>query len=250
MSTSIVAVSYVNTTPFIYGIKSKLASPTYTLSLEHPAKCASILLNGKADIGLVPVAVIPLLDGYDIVSDYCISCDGAVETVCLYSEVPLSEIDTVLLDYQSKTSVNLVKILADKLWKINPQWEDGNADYIDEIGGKSAGLVIGDRAFELKGKYRYTYDLGAEWKRLTGLPFVFACWVAKKGIAEEVLTQFNEALGYGIENKENLIEELDSSSHLDLHQYLENSILFTLDADKRKAMVLFYNLSATPIVNR
>ena len=74
MRTSIVAVSYLNTTPFIYGIQQKLLGSEFELSLEHPAKCASVLLEGKVDIGLVPVAVLPELDGYQIISDYIQLC--------------------------------------------------------------------------------------------------------------------------------------------------------------------------------
>ncbi|MBL4624596.1 MAG: menaquinone biosynthesis protein [Flavobacteriales bacterium] len=250
MSTSIVAVSYLNTTPFIYGIQEKLSKSEFELSIEHPAKCASILINNEADIGLVPVVVLPQLIEYVTISDYCIACDGAVDTVCLYSEVPLPQIDLIYLDYQSKTSVNLIKILAEKLWKISPKWKNADADYIQEIGGNSAGLVIGDRAFELTGKYKYMYDLGAEWKKLTGLPFVFACWVAKKAVPEHSITQFNQALRYGVENKKNAITNLKSVPNVGLDNYLENRILFEMDAEKNGAIDLFLNYLATPIINR
>ena len=248
MSTSIVAVSYLNTTPFIYGIQQKLPDSEFELALEHPAKCASVLLEGKVDIGLVPVAALPELEGYQIISDYCIGCNGEVETVCLYSDVPLSEIQTIYLDYQSKTSVNLIKILAKELWKINPNWKDADTNYIDNITGKSAGLVIGDRAFDLAERYRYTFDLGDGWKRLTGLPFVFACWVAKTGVPNSVKTKFNEALKYGMDYREDLISELKLESGVDYSNYLKNRILFTKGDKGREAISLFLNYLATPII--
>ncbi|MBT6440085.1 MAG: menaquinone biosynthesis protein [Flavobacteriales bacterium] len=248
MRTSIVAVSYLNTTPFIYGIQQKLPGSEFELSLEHPAKCASVLLEGKVDIGLVPVAALPELEGYQIISDYCIGCNGVVETVCLYSDVPLSEIQTIYLDYQSKTSVNLIKILAKELWKINPTWKDAEANYIDNITGKTAGLVIGDRTFALAKKYRYTFDLGVEWKRLTGLPFVFACWVAKKEVPNGVKTKFNKALKYGIDCKEDLISELKLELGVDHSNYLKNRILFTAGEQGKEAISLFLKYLATPII--
>jgi len=248
MSTSIVAVSYLNTTPFIYGIQQKLPDSEFELALEHPAKCASVLLEGKVDIGLVPVAALPELEGYQIISDYCIGCNGEVETVCLYSDVPLSEIQTIYLDYQSKTSVNLIKILAKELWKINPTWKEADTHYIDNITGKTAGLVIGDRTFDLVEKYRYTFDLGVEWKRLTGLPFIFACWVAKKEVPNGVKTKFNEALKYGIDHKEDLISELKLESGVDHSNYLKNRILFTTGDEGREAINLFLNYLSTPII--
>ncbi|MBL4651917.1 MAG: menaquinone biosynthesis protein [Flavobacteriales bacterium] len=249
MSTSIVAVSYLNTTPFIYGIQEKLSSSEFELSLEHPANCASNLLERKADIGLVPVAVIPQLIDYKVISNYCIACDGEVETVCLYSEVPLNEIEVIYLDYQSKTSVALIKILAKKFWKITPKWLVADANYINDIKDTSAGLVIGDRAFNLANKYKYTYDLGAEWKKFTNLPFVFACWVAKKEISEDCITQFNDALQFGIDNKKRLISELDHKANVYMFNYLENRISFEIDARKRQAIDLFLNYLSIPIIN-
>src|SRR6185369_11597556 len=115
---------------------------------------------------------------HHIISDYCIGADGDVGSVLLLSDVPMSEIKNVLLDYQSRTSVTLAQVLADKYWRIKPRWTDAKENYERDIKGTTAGVVIGDRTFALKNKFKYTYDLSGEWKIFTGLPFVFACWVA------------------------------------------------------------------------
>ena len=79
------------------------------LIIDFPSKIASMLLEDKIDVGLVPVAIIPEMKEHHIISDYCIGSVGAVASVCLFSEVPLDKIKNVLLDYQSRTSVALLK---------------------------------------------------------------------------------------------------------------------------------------------
>ena len=81
------------------------------LVIDYPANVAKLLVENKIDIGLIPVAAIPLLREHYIISDYCIGCDGEVASVCLFSQVPINEIETILLDYQSKTSVALLQLL-------------------------------------------------------------------------------------------------------------------------------------------
>ena len=104
------SVSYLNSIPFVYGLES--SGMEVDLSLEIPSLCGQKLLNNEVDIALLPVAFIPTLDYADVVSPYCISSDGAVQTVCLFSEVPLEQIDTILLDYHSRTSNALVQLLS------------------------------------------------------------------------------------------------------------------------------------------
>ena len=106
------AVSYLNTKPLLYGIRrSDELMQQIELIEEYPSKIADKLISGMIDIGLVPVSIIPKLDEAHIVTDFCIGANGDVASVCLFSEVPLIEIKTVLLDYQSCTSVALIKIL-------------------------------------------------------------------------------------------------------------------------------------------
>ena len=114
------AVNYLNTKPLIYGFEKGAMKDEIDLLLDHPANIAKMLLHDTIDIGLVPVAIIPGMQEYYIVSDYCIGCDGDVASVCLFSEVPLPEIEMILLDHQSKTSADLLKILAKEYWHVKP----------------------------------------------------------------------------------------------------------------------------------
>src|ERR1051325_9156814 len=91
------AVSYVNAKPFVYGIEKSGFLKEYDLSLDVPSVCAEKLITGKVDIGLAPIAIIPLLKEYYIFPDFCIGADGPVKSVILYSEVPLNEIQAIHL---------------------------------------------------------------------------------------------------------------------------------------------------------
>jgi chorismate dehydratase len=235
------AVSYLNSKPFIYGLEHSAIIYDIDLQLDIPSVCAAKLLENKVDIGLVPVAVLPEMDEYHIISDYCIGADGEVGSVLLLSEVPLNDIRTVLLDYQSRTSVELVQVLANKYWKIQPAWQDAEKDYETRIGGTTAGVVIGDRTFPLKNKHKYCYDLAGEWKKFTTLPFVFACWVSNKELDDSFTEPFNAALKKGLESKSEVIKQYTKShkTDFDIKDYLENKLDFILDEKKREALKLF-----------
>ncbi len=234
-------VSYLNSKPFIYGLEHSEIITNIDLQLDIPSTCAQKLIDGKIDIGLIPVAALPLLKEAYIISDYCIGARGKVSSVMLYSNVPLTQIKTVFLDYQSKTSVALVKILTTYFWKINPEWIGAKENFENNIKENEGAVIIGDRTFELKNKYAFAYDLAEEWQKFTKLPFVFACWVANKKIDQIFINNFNTALKFGIDNREKLIEELKKSNNykIDLKTYLNENISYEYDDKKKEAMNLF-----------
>ena len=160
------------------------------LTREIPSECANKLLNNMVDIALVPVAIIPRLPYYKVISSYGISSNGAVETVCLFSQRPLNEIETIILDYHSKTSNELVQLLCRHYWHISPKFVYSDAEFSDQISDSTAGLIIGDRAYQFRSEFSFVYDLSEEWKKWTSLPFVFACWVANKPIQRALKMPF------------------------------------------------------------
>lgn len=236
------AVSYLNTIPFIHGIEqSSSLMNQIELGRDIPSECARKLASGKVDLGLVPVAILPELDNAYIVTDFCIGAVGDVDSVILFSDVPLEEIDTILLDYQSRTSVQLCQILSRDYWKISPQFENATQGYEQKIKENTAGLVIGDRCFDLKGKFKYQYDLSREWYDWQKLPFVFAVWVSNKELSESFEQEFNEALQNGLADLNGAIEKYSNQdlSKSDLLSYLEKSIDYHLDDDKVKGLNSF-----------
>ena len=237
------AVSYLNTLPFLFGIKNSGLTRRIIFEQDIPSVCASKLISKQVDIALVPVAVIPLMNESFIISDYCIGASGSVKTVLLLSDVPLDKIESVYLDYQSRTSVNLIKILAGKYWKIKPRWKKTQKGYENKIHGKNAGLIIGDRTFHLEKDYQYVYDLADEWEKYTKLPFVFAAWVSNKPIDENFVAEFNKALNFGIEHIDKVVSEYYSAfpnSKIDLQKYFTQHISYHLDTNKKIAMKRFF----------
>jgi chorismate dehydratase len=231
-------VNYLNAKPLIYGLEQSPVMDEMELIADYPANIARLLLEGAIDVGLVPVAVIPLLKEYHINTNYCIGCDGPVASVCLFSEVSVEQIETVLLDYQSRTSVALAKVLLREYWKIAPQLIDTKADFRADIKGTTAGVVIGDRALEQRSKSKYVYDLGEAWKAMTGLPFVFAAWVSNKQLPGAFVAAFNEANEAGVNHIPSVVATTPYPA-FDLHAYYTRFINYELDEPKRAALKLF-----------
>ena len=235
-------VSYLNTLPFLYGIQhTPQLAGQISLQLDIPSVCAQKLKDGTVDAGLVPVALLPHLPQYHIISNYCIGAVGKVKSVLLLSHVPLEEIQQVMLDYQSRTSVTLVQILAREYWKITPEFVNTTQGFEATLQGTTAAVIIGDRTFGLHDKYTYVYDLAEEWQRFTGLPFVFAVWASNKPLDEAFLADFNAALHYGLQHKAEAAKlvNLPNVDEAEALEYFEKYISYELDVDKRKGLELF-----------
>ncbi len=235
-------VSYLNAKPFVHGLEAGLLDGLAEISLDIPSVCARKLINGEVDLGLVPVAVIPQIPNAQVVSNFCIGANGPVQTVSIFSDVPINEIKSLYLDYQSRTSVKLAQLLLARHWKVNPVLLEASEGFESKIKGTTAGLVIGDRAFALNQQYAYIYDLSAAWKQFTGLPFVFAAWVANKPLHPVFLDLFESSLAIGVERIE-LVAQFEEMQYpgIDLKQYYSKYIHYTLDDAKRQAMHLFLN---------
>ncbi len=229
----------MNTRPLVYGLKLPPIDDEIELVEENPARLAELLMSKEIDVGLIPVAVIPQLDKYFIAGDYCIATETEVASVCLFSEVPLNKIKRVYLDYQSRSSVALLKWLMKEYWGIHPEILEATDDgYRKEIKGATAGLVIGDRAFEQRKISTFIYDLASEWKAVTGLPFVFAAWISNNPLSLEFIQKFNDANSIGLDH----IDEIVSAQKFelfDLKKYYTLHLSYKLDERKRKGMELF-----------
>jgi len=239
------AVNYLNTKPLIYGFEQGLMQDKIDLVMDYPANIAAALLANTIDIGLVPVAILPEMDAYYIVGNHCIAADRAVASVCLFSEVPLEKIETVILDYQSRTSVRLAQLLMKEHWKISPVFQHAGADFRDLISGTTAAVVIGDRALEQRRISTYSYDLAGAWKEMTGLPFVFAAWISNKPLSPEFINAFNTANEFGLSQLDTIVQ-LNPYSVFDLQAYYTNNISFRLDDQKMLGLELFLQKISQP----
>jgi chorismate dehydratase len=215
------------------------------LQEDIPSICAQKLKFGQVDLALVPVALLPELDHYSILSDFCIGANGKVDTVKLYSRVPIKEIKSLSLDYQSKSSNALSRVLFHYYWKQKVEFKSAMPGFENLAGDSDAMVVIGDRCFELNGKFPYEYDLAETWKNFTGLPFVFAAWVGTTEPDKNFIMEFNDVLQYGIKHIDKAVAEGFFTSNLSydkaLH-YLTERIDYNLDASKLQALEKFLNL--------
>jgi chorismate dehydratase len=240
------AVKYANTYPFIHGLKESGFDKKIILETDHPADCAEKLVGGKVDIGLIPVAVLPLMKEYHFVSDYCIGANGKVRTVMLLSNCPFDLIKTVYLDYRSRSSVNLTKVLAKFSWKKEFLWVNSSKGFdFRNVGLNEAVVLIGDQCFEFEKSFRYNIDLAEAWKKFTGMPFVFACWTANKRMEGDFIEEFNKALLFGINNIDAVVEKFGKTGTItgnDLKNYLTYNIDYMFNNEKKEALKLFLEM--------
>ncbi len=214
------------------------------LYFEYPSKVADMLIRDKVDIGLIPVAVIPELPEHHIISDYGIAADGEVASVCLFSDVPLKHIETIYLDYQSRTSLALLQVLLKEHWKIKPRLISAVPGFEKEISGSTAGLVIGDRALVQRKMSKYIFDLATGWKEMTGLPFVFAAWVANKELPVSFKENFNTTTSAGLQHIDEIVAANPYPMY-SLKEYYTKNIIYRLDEKKILGLQLFLKLLAS-----
>ena len=176
------AVGFLNARPLAYGLDR---DPRVSLRLDLPSVCARLLHAGEIDLGLVPV--IEMLRGpvnYDLVPGLAIACDGAVNSVALFTRVPVAQVRRLALDVSSRSSVGLVRVLCRHHWGIEPEFVDASPDLASMLELADAALMIGDPALEAPWQSlgATKIDLGDAWQTFSGLPFVFAAWVARPGV--------------------------------------------------------------------
>lgn len=236
------AISYLNTAPFVYGLLHSDIVQNIDITFDYPSECARKLQQNESDIGIIPVAALLSLPKYEIISNYCIGAVGAVRTVALFSNSPLEKIERIYLDYQSRTSVNLAKILSKKFWKISPEWmpftPSQDANGLEPHEGL---VIIGDRVFNSEKHYKYCYDLAEEWFKFTGLPFVFAVWASVKPLDNDFIDSFNSALGFGLQNIPLSVDNFNLKyiDRIEAIDYLNKNISYNLDDSKKKAIEMF-----------
>lgn len=237
------AVSYLNTKPLLYGIEHSKVTDDIALSLDYPAALAQKLKEGSIDIALLPVAAMTSIKDASVVSNYGIAADGAVASVCLFSQVPIEEIKKVYLDYQSRTSVKLAQLLLKKYWKKEVVFLEAPENYIEYINDTTAGVIIGDRALKQLDNFAYCYDLAAAWKNFTGLPFVFAAWISNKPLPQDFINRFNEANAEGLNHIDEVVQA-NPFPYFNLKEYYTEHIHYLLNEEKKKGLALFLEMIA------
>ncbi len=217
---------------------------TAGLVLSPPDGCTEAFDGRRADIALVPVGGLPRIKDpdFDIVTPWCIGAEGPVRTVVMVSDVPLKQVKRVWLDSHSHTSVALARVLAAKYWRIAPEWATLN-DYsvLENPAPGDAFVLIGDKVFDHEGRFEHTCDLAEEWQKHTGLPFVFAVWVARKSVPGETIAALESALTLGVERIYESILESDYADRPYAYEYLTRNIDYFFDEQKRRGLQKFWD---------
>jgi chorismate dehydratase len=247
---NISVVSYLNSAPLVYGVTHSGLFDHSDILPDVPARGAARLSAGEADLALVPVGAFPRHGEVEWISDYCIGVEGPVRTVCLFSDCPPDEIRRVWLDSHSRTSVELIRILARESWHRDWEFLPGSEGFEDwVISGQDAAVCIGDKVFKVEKKHPYKLDLAEEWKRFTGLPFVFAAWATKKHSDPELIERLNEAQKFGITAIPQIAREWSKNLYLpeaEVLGYLMNNISYNFTPEKHQGLNLFHSyLNAT-----
>jgi chorismate dehydratase len=224
----------------LLGLEQSSLMADIELVKAYPAKIAQDLIDGTIDMGLVPVAVIPLLKEAHLVSNYCIGAESDVASVCIFSQVPMDQIQKVYLDYQSRTSVQLARILLEQFWNKEVEFIKAEEGYINQIAGSTAGVIIGDRALAARSQFSFIYDLAGAWIQHTGKPFVFATWIANKPIPAAFMEAFDKANEYGLTHLQEVINLIPVSEQVyDLNTYYTQNISYHFTPEKKAGMKLF-----------
>jgi chorismate dehydratase len=230
-------VSYLNTLPFIKGFEQDLTQ-RFQIKLGSPAVCADMFAKGEVDIALIPVGALNFIENYNLVTDFCIGCTGAVHTVCIFSHSDIKKCNTIYLHEDSRTSVLLAKILLKEYFKKEVAYINELPTDPTQLKDNEAMLVIGDKVFDLEEKFAHKIDLGEAWLKFTNLPFAFAVFVAKDGLEEGVSNELNTLLASGVSQLQNIIAPA-AYTHVDLHKYYTENISYRFDKSKWQGMRLF-----------
>ena len=249
------AVSFLNTKPLIYPLLNKDIQTDMILSLDVPSRVATFLSEGRLGVGLIPIIEYfranPSGTNYCILPDISIASNGGVQSIQLFSHVPVQEIRRIALDRSSRSSVALLKILLAEKYGVSPAFtmctptvNPSTALENRQYPPFEAVLLIGDPALRHLGTTEYSVDLGEAWYNLTGLPFVYACWVAR---ADTSLGDLPEVL---LQSKERGISQIPEIAQIEARKlglpetlcldYLQNRIKYDLDKSAIAGIELFY----------
>ena len=230
-------IPYINCYPVYGGIDAGIVRLDAELVTGVPSDLNARMARGELDVSVVSaIEYARASERYLLLPDLAISCDGPVRSVLLLSKVPAPELGDrrVMVSRSSMTSVALLELLFANVWHARPEFVPGDAELTDVAKFANepheARLVIGDAALVLGTQhpmphapgpkpYQFVYDLGAEWKRWTALPFVFAVWVAQRSTAVDralaVHATLIESRAWGLQHLDQLAERAAHSSGVD-----------------------------------
>jgi predicted solute-binding protein len=250
----IAAVSYLNTTPLVWGMTHGKQQGIFDLDFYVPSACARQVETGAADLGIVPVAEMARMD-LEAVPGTGIACDGAVRSILLISKVEPYRIRTVATDSGSRTSALLTRVVLAERYGAHPACHVADPNLERMLAHADAALLIGDSALRVDPNSipHHVLDLGAEWASLTGLPMVFALWAGRRQtvtslLGQEVARVFESSLDFGLSRLNTIIEEESRARGFDrdlVARYLGSHIQFRIGPRHLEGLRTYLEKAAT-----
>lgn len=248
MKPRVSVVQYLNTAPLVWGMTHGSLRDSFELTFTTPACCADDLSAGRADLGIIPSIEYQRIDGLKLLPGLSIASKHRVRSVLLLARVPVEEVRTVALDTSSRTSAALVQVLLRKFYKLDVTTRPASPNPEAMLRSADAALLIGDPALVYTGNAR-VYDLAEEWRRFTGLPFVFALWAYRPGPALDpaaLARDFTQSRDEGLAHLNDIAAEwaprLGPTADA-VKVYLTENIDYTLDEENLEGLRLFYRLA-------
>jgi len=219
----------------------------FELSFATPAGCADAVREGRAQVGTIPSIEYQLIDGVEIVSGICIASKERVQSVLLASKLPIEDVATVAVDHSSRASVALLRILMRQINTRQVSFLPYPPSPPAMLARADAALLIGDTALTYDRQAPLVYDLAAEWRKLTGLPFVFALWVGCGDASlARVRAELERSRDYGLSHIDQIAAEYAPRLNMtpeSVRAYLSDNIDYSLDQENLQGLSLFYRLS-------
>jgi len=241
------AVSYLNSRPLTLTLADR--APHAEIVVDLPSRLADGLASGRLDVALIPSIEIFRNPGYAIVSDACVACDGPVRSIKLYGRVPVERVRSLALDEGSRTSAAMTRILLKERFNLEPDIEQLPIGATLDDTAADAVMLIGDRAMlPVNGSFEFAWDLGEEWSRWTGLPFVFAMWIARPNVE---LSGLDELLAGARDEGVRRLDEIARReaprlglSEEECRAYLRDNLRFVLGQREQQGLEAFRQLAA------
>lgn len=240
------AVDYLNARPLVYGLELK--SDLFTIRFDVPSKCAALLHERSIDVGMIPsIEYLRGREPYRIVRECGITSSGAVASVALFTTKPVGQIRSIAADTSSRTSTGLLRVLCFESFGIDPDFVPMLPGVDEMLSRCDAALLIGDPAlfldYEARGLLKV--DLGMEWARLTGLPFVWAFWAGRAGaVSHAAAHALQQARDAGVAASDAVAAAYCPPEQVAAGQaYLRENIQYTLGEREEQGLRRYYQLA-------
>ncbi len=241
------AVDYLNARPLVFGLE--LRSDLFSLRFDVPSKCAALLHERSIDVGMIPsIEYQRGTTRYRIVPGMGIISDGPVASVAIFTSRPIEQLRCIAVDTSSRTSAGLTGLLCREVFGIDPDFVPMPPSVDLMLARCDAALVIGDPALYLDHEARglAKIDLGEQWVRLTGLPFVWAFWAGHPdALSREAVAALIRARDAGVAASDSIADAYSGPERSALGRaYLRENIRYTLDDRAEAGLRMYYELAA------